>query len=459
MLLSRTDNGITNASASGAIPIDADGSAATFAQIASLGNFLTNNETLPTVFSNTVATDATHQLIASNLTTSRVLLSRTDNGITNASASGAVSINADGTATTFAQVVALGPFLTNNETVATVFSNTVAVDAAHQFIASNLTTGRVLMGRTDSGITNVSASGAVPVDADGTATTFAQIAGLGNFLTNNETIATVFSNTVATDAAHQLIASNLTTGRVLVGRGDSGITNSAASGAVPIDADGSATTFAQVQALANGVIVTNGGVTAYTYSNNFRVDAAHAFYPSNATPSRVAMIGAENALTNAGMASAANPINADGSATTAAQLVALLPNTAIGRSVQGNLTSPGFNTTKRFMGIWGFNASLLATTEANVQQVVPFAATFRNLYVNFVPNLGSGTNVIVTIRKNAADTAVTFSLNGTGAAVIGSDTTHSASFAAADLITISFLGNNPSAFNQNACISVEMDAQ
>jgi len=129
----------------------------------------------------------------------------------------------------------------------------------------NGTASRIAMYDANQNLGSATASGAVPIDANGTATTYAQITALGTFLTtfaqvaatgpfltNNESLATVHSNTLAVDAAHQLIASNLTTGRVLVGRADSGITNVAASGSVPIDADGSATTSGQINTVYSG---------------------------------------------------------------------------------------------------------------------------------------------------------------------------------------------------------------
>jgi hypothetical protein len=53
-----------------------------------------------------------------------------------------------------------------------------------------------------------------------------------------------------------------------------GFTNSGL-GAVPINGDATATTAAQVNTLFPGILVTNGGSTAITYSNNWTVDAAH----------------------------------------------------------------------------------------------------------------------------------------------------------------------------------------
>jgi hypothetical protein len=60
----------------------------------------------------------------------------------------------------------------------------------------------------------------------------------------------------------------LTSGRVQVGDGARGIANATASGAVPIDADGTATTFAQVNALPPGPLLTNANSFSFLLSSN-----------------------------------------------------------------------------------------------------------------------------------------------------------------------------------------------
>lgn len=127
-------------------------------------------------------------------------------GLTNAGLKSADAIATDSngkeiaaTAISMAHIAQPGVILTNGGITAIVQSNTFAVDAAHQFIASNLTTGRVLMGRADSGITNVSASGAVPVNADGTATTAAQISALVTINSDS------FTNSITSQSANYAI--------------------------------------------------------------------------------------------------------------------------------------------------------------------------------------------------------------------------------------------------------------
>jgi hypothetical protein len=69
--------------------------------------------------------------------------------------------------------------------------------------------------------------------------------------------------------------SGLTANRLVMGNGSKDLASAAASGAVPVDADGSATTAAQVNAIFPGNLVSNGASFAVTFSNNFTVDATH----------------------------------------------------------------------------------------------------------------------------------------------------------------------------------------
>lgn len=75
----------------------------------------------------------------------------------------------------------------------------------------------------------------------------------------------------------------------------------------------------------------------------------------------------------------------------------------------------------------------LSATEALIQIPIPVACTLSNLYVNVTAN-ASTTNVTVTVRKNGSSTAIVATITAltTGAFT---DTTHSATFAAGDLIS------------------------
>lgn len=84
------------------------------------------------------------------------------------------------------------------------------------------------------------------------------------------------SNNLIVDAAHTITPAALTASRHVMTDANKALTSAAASGAVPIDADGTATTSGQVNALFPGDILTNKyGASAITLSNNVTIDAAH----------------------------------------------------------------------------------------------------------------------------------------------------------------------------------------
>jgi hypothetical protein len=82
--------------------------------------------------------------------------------------------------------------------------------------------------------------------------------------------------------------------------------------------------------------------------------------------------------------------------------------------------------------------------ETNTQTPVPVTGTLKNFYarINSVTPSGGNATITLTLRKNAVDTALTCvatRTNGTGAGPAScSDTTHSVSVTAGDLISISF---------------------
>ncbi len=107
-----------------------------------------------------------------------------------------------------------------------------------------LTAGQMILGDGGRGVVPTNITGLVQLTTGvPSAATWANLNVISTLTTNNAT---------------------LTSSRVQVGDGGRGVANATASGAVPIDADGSATTFAQLQALAPGTIVTNGQSVAWT---------------------------------------------------------------------------------------------------------------------------------------------------------------------------------------------------
>jgi hypothetical protein len=82
----------------------------------------------------------------------------------------------------------------------------------------------------------------------------------------------------------------------------------------------------------------------------------------------------------------------------------------------------------------------VSATESARQLVVPRAGVVKNFYLNTSSVQGNNTFVI-TVRKNGAPTAVTVTIPTSGAVGTYSDTTHSVSFAAGDLLSIEYTNN------------------
>jgi hypothetical protein len=97
-------------------------------------------------------------------------------------------------------------------------------------------------------------------------------------------------------------------------------------------------------------------------------------------------------------------------------------------------------------------------TEGTVTVVMPFAGTFRNLNVRTGSTAKTGSpSTVITVRKNGADTTLTVTLTQT-INTTTTDSTHSATFAAGDRLTISIVttgaGTNSTGI---ASISIEYD--
>lgn len=76
---------------------------------------------------------------------------------------------------------------------------------------------------------------------------------------------------------------------------------------------------------------------------------------------------------------------------------------------------------------------LLSASSTEIQLPVPRPGTMRNLRINCIAGVGPG-NVTVTVRKNGVATTLTVTMLNT--ATSGSDTTHSFTVAAGDLISV-----------------------
>jgi hypothetical protein len=103
------------------------------------------------------------------------------------------------------------------------------------------------------------------------------------------------------------------------------------------------------------------------------------------------------------------------------------------------LTIPAATT--NFLATCGLTT--LNATETNRYYAVPIAGTLKNLVVKTSgTQTGTGT-LVITIRKNQANTALTVTVaSGDGASPLKQDTTNTVSVAVGDLIAIQCVNNS-----------------
>ncbi|MDB5926473.1 MAG: hypothetical protein JWN13_5409, partial [Betaproteobacteria bacterium] len=85
-----------------------------------------------------------------------------------------------------------------------------------------------------------------------------------------------------------------------------------------------------------------------------------------------------------------------------------------------------------------------ALAEATRQAVIPRATVVRNLYIVTSTAQPADGVLVVTLRKNGVNTAITATIAANAAAGTFSDTTHSASFAAGDLLSLGLVNASAS---------------
>ncbi|MBI2640944.1 MAG: hypothetical protein HYW91_03635 [Candidatus Sungbacteria bacterium] len=91
--------------------------------------------------------------------------------------------------------------------------------------------------------------------------------------------------------------------------------------------------------------------------------------------------------------------------------------------------------TTRFMG--PYQSSALEGTESNAQIDAPIAFTASNLYVRTGAAPGAGKTLVVTLRKNSADTALTCTVSDTNTTC--TDLSNSVTFVAGDDVALSIV--------------------
>jgi hypothetical protein len=145
-----------------------------------------------------------------------------------------------------------------------------------------------------------------------------------------------------------------------------------------------------------------------------------------------------------------------GTATRLAGNTTTTPQALISTGSAGAATAPAWSSVANYVVVWnmltagvsasstqysGPGASAWTSTEANRDWVSPIGGTIRNLYA-ITGSTQSGTGSLVcTIRKNAADTSVTFTIAASGAATTYSDTSNTASVAAGDKLNFKCVNN------------------
>jgi hypothetical protein len=95
----------------------------------------------------------------------------------------------------------------------------------------------------------------------------------------------------------------------------------------------------------------------------------------------------------------------------------------------------GSNSSDTFLGPF-LTTSASTTTESSVQMVVPVAGTIGNLAVDIGTAPGGGKSWTFTVHKTGADTTITCPMSGGGGNTTCKDNTHTASFAAGDLLSL-----------------------
>lgn len=109
-------------------------------------------------------------------------------------------------------------------------------------------------------------------------------------------------------------------------------------------------------------------------------------------------------------------------------------------------SNPNISQSANSTGYWAITGGAAPNATENARVVVmPCAGTLKNLYIRIGAAQSSGGTMVFTLRKNAADTAITVTFaNADGSNVTKSDTANSVSVNAGDTITIKGVNNAPS---------------
>ena len=105
--------------------------------------------------------------------------------------------------------------------------------------------------------------------------------------------------------------------------------------------------------------------------------------------------------------------------------------------ILAGLTTTGASSTSSATFLGPYQTTQSTATESNVQLVVPLTDTIAHLAVNLGSTPGNGNSWTFTINKNGKGTAVTCPVTNNNNSC--TDSTHSVSFAAGDLLSLEAL--------------------
>ena len=100
--------------------------------------------------------------------------------------------------------------------------------------------------------------------------------------------------------------------------------------------------------------------------------------------------------------------------------------------------------TTKYASFFGgaFGSTNWNSTEANRQHILPYAGTAKNLYIRTTGAQPSAGNLVFTVRKGGAATALTITVAADEAAGTKTDLTNEVSFVAGDLICLQGVNND-----------------
>ena len=210
-----------------------------------------------------------------------------------------------------------------------------------------------------------------------------------------------------------------------------------------------------------------------SFSNNLTLagtDGTTITFPT--TSATIARTDAANTFT--GVQTFSTPIAVGSVATMTATVGGGVPtppnNTTTFLRGDGTFAAPTAASKQAF--IWGQGATTLnstqttffgadpssgSATEANAKMVIAIPGTIKNFFTNTATAQPANNSITLTMRKNGVDQTVTLTIAASAAAGVFSDTTHSFTVAAGDLIDVKVVNAANTTSAQFNSVSFEFD--